>query len=89
MTRTSRLIKAALKSTGLRPVELAYCLEVSRGCVYRLENGHMKLPIEKVLALTMALQLEEKKVIDAMTLDFNDELWEKLSESKRLKKRAS
>lgn len=48
----------------------------------------MKLPIDKVLNLSLALQLDEKKVIDAMTLDLNDELWDKLHEQKH-KKRAS
>lgn len=87
-TRISRLIKAGLRSASLRPSELAYCLNVSRGCVYRLENALMKLPIDKVLNLSLALQLDEKKVIDAMTLDLNDELWDKLHEQKH-KKRAS
>ena len=55
-----QLIIARRKKLGISQVELAEMSGVSERFVYSLENGKMSVSLEKVLAVTEALGLEQR-----------------------------
>jgi y4mF family transcriptional regulator len=55
-----QLIIARRKKLGISQVELAEMSGVSERFVYSLENGKMSVSLEKVLAVTDALGLEQR-----------------------------
>lgn len=87
MTRLSQLLRQARMKSGLSASQIGFCLNVTRAAVYHLESGKMGLPIEMIPSVCLALNLSEIRVIQTMSLDYQEEIWKKLDELRQ--KRAS